>query len=185
MSINRQQERAIFRRRGTAVRYKMRQRLISIGDDFTIENEQGKQVYKVDGKLLRIRKTLDFKDLNGKKLCQIQERMLRIKDTMAVEDDSGKTVATVKKALIAPLRDRYTIRIKDGPDLKVTGNILDYEYTIKEGSRKVAEISKRWFRLTDVYGVEIAPGEEDILLLAVTVAVDMMSHGDEDTKRKL
>jgi uncharacterized protein YxjI len=88
-------------------------------------------------------------------------------------------VAAVKKALIAPLRDRYTVRIKDGPDMSITGNILDYEYTIEENRRKVAEISKKWFRLSDTYGVEIAPGQDDVLILAVTVAVDMMSHGDK------
>ena len=180
MVSNRREERAIFGRKGAATRYKMRQRLISIGDDFAIENEQGQKVYKVDGKVLRIRDTLIFKDMNGDKLCQIQEKLLRIKETMEVEDAQGKTVAVVKKALIAPLRDRYTVRIKNGPDLKVTGNILDYEYKIVEGGRKVAEISRKWFRFTDTYGVEVAPGEDDVLILAVTVAVDMMSHGDKD-----
>jgi uncharacterized protein YxjI len=180
MAEDRRQERAIFGRKGTAGRYKMRQKLISIGDDFVIENEQGEKVYKVDGKVLRIRETLDFKDMDGNKLCQIQERLLRITDTMAVEDPHGRTVAEVRKALISPLVDRYTVRIKDGPDLKVIGNILDYEYRIMEGGRKVAEITKKWFRLTDTYGVEVAPGQEDVLILAVTVAVDMMSHGDKE-----
>jgi uncharacterized protein YxjI len=175
----RRQERAIFGHGGSARRYKMRQRLVAIGDDFTIEDAQGVQVFQVDGKALRIRKTLDFKNASGEKLCQIQERVLRVKDTMAVEDAHGKVVAEVRKALIAPLRERYTVRIRGGPDMKVTGNILDYEYSIEEKGRKVAEISRRWFRIADTYGVEIAPGEDDVLLLAVTVAVDMMSHGEK------
>jgi uncharacterized protein YxjI len=154
--------------------------LISIGDDFWIENQEGKRVFKVDGKVLRIRQTLDFKDMDGKKLAQIQERVLRIKDTMAIEDADGKTVAEVKKALIDPLRDRYTVRIKNGPDMKITGNILDYEYRIESGGRKVAEISRKWFRLTDTYGVEIAPGEDEVLILAASVALDMMSHPDKN-----
>ena len=178
MLKKRREEKEVFGRGGTANRYKMRQKLVALGDDFTIENEQGQKVYFVDGKVLRIRKTLDFKDMSGRKLCQIQERLMTIKDTMAIEDADGRIVASVKKALIAPLRDRYTVRIKNGPDMHITGNILDYEYRIEEGGRKVAEISKKWFRLTDTYGVEIAPGEDDVLLLAVTVAVDMMSHGD-------
>ena len=74
-------------------RYKIRQNLISIGDDFWIENEEGKKVYKVDGKVLRIRKTLVFEDAKGKKLAQIQERLLAIKDTMVVEDADGKDLA--------------------------------------------------------------------------------------------
>jgi len=178
------EEKKIFGHNGTATRYKMRQRLISIGDDFYIENEQGQKVYKVDGKVLRIRQTLDFKDMDGKKLAQIQERMLRIKDTMAIEDADGKTVAEVKKALIAPLRDRYALRIKQGPDMKIIGNLLDYEYKIEEGGRKVAEISKKWFRFADTYGVEIAPGEDDVLILAATVALDMMSHPDKNKGEK-
>ena len=167
-----------------STRYKIRQNLISIGDDFWIENAAGQRVFKIDGKVLRIRKTLVFEDLKGKKLAQIQERLLTIKDTMAIEDADGKDLAAVKKALIAPFRDRWDVKVKNGPDLDVQGNILDHEYTIKQGREKVAEISKKWFRLTDTYGVEIEPGQNDILILAVAVAIDMMAHGDDDDKKE-
>jgi uncharacterized protein YxjI len=139
-------------------------------------NEQGQKVFKVDGKVLRVRDTLVFKDMQGNKLCEIQERMLRVKDTMEVEGPDGKTVATIKKALITPLRDRWTVKIKGGPDLDIQGNILDHEYRIGEGRQKVAEVSKKWFRLRDTYGVEIAEGQDDVLILAVTVAIDIMAH---------
>lgn len=163
-------------------RYKIRQNLISIGDDFWIENEEGDKVYKVDGKVLRIRKTLVFEDAKGKKLAQIQERLLTIKDTMVIEDANGKDIATVKKALLTPLRDKWNVKVKDGEDLTVQGNILDFEYTVKQGGRKVAEISKKWFRLTDTYGVEIAPGQNHILILAIAIAVDMMAHNEKPKK---
>ena len=172
----RKEERATFGRRGTATRYQMRQKLIAFGDDFYIENEAGQKVYKVDGKVLRVRDTLKFKDMRGNVLCQIQERMLRIKDVMAIEDGSGNKVAEVKKALIAPLRDRWTVKLRNGPDLEVQGNILDHEYEISEGRRKVAQVSKKWFRIRDTYGVEVAPDQEDVLILAVTVALDQMAH---------
>ena len=173
---NRQEERATFGRRGTATRYQMRQKLVAFGDDFWIQNDQGQKVFKVDGKVLRVRDTLKFKDLRGNVLCQIQERMVRIKDTMEVEGPNGESLAMVKKALITPLRDRWVAKIGNGPDLDVQGNILDHEYTISEGRTKVAEISKKWFRVRDTYGVEVAPGQNDIIILAITVAVDMMAH---------
>jgi uncharacterized protein YxjI len=166
-------------RRGKAPefkRYQMRQKLVAFGDDFYIEDEQGQKVFKVDGKVLRVRDTLVFKDMQGNKLCQIQERMLRVKDTMEIEGPDGKTLATVKKALITPLRDRWTVKIKGGPDLDVQGNILDHEYRIGEGRQKVGEVSKKWFRLRDTYGVEIAEGQDDVIILAVTVAIDIMAH---------
>ena len=170
------EEKAIFGREGTATRYRMRQNLVAIGDDFAIENEGGQKIYKVDGKVLRIRDTLHFKDMSGKVLCQIKERLITIKDTMTVEDSDGKDLAVIKKALISPLVDRFSVKIKSGPDLDIHGNLLDFEYEIKDGRTKVAEISKKWFRLSDTYGVEIAPGQNDVLILAITVAIDMMVH---------
>lgn len=165
-------------RRGGAERthYQMREKLVSIGDDFWIENNRGEKVYKVDGKALRVRQTMIFEDRSGRELAKIQERMLRVKDSMEVEDPSGHQIAMVKKALITPLRDRWTVKIKGGPDLEVKGNILDHEYTIGEGRDKVAEVSKKWFRIRDTYGVEIEPGQDDILILAVTACIDQMAH---------
>jgi uncharacterized protein YxjI len=160
----------------TWTRYQMRQKLVAFGDDFYIENEQGQRVFKVDGKVLRVRDTLVFRDMHGNELCKVQERMLRVKDTMEVEGPSGETLAVVKKALITPLRDRWTVKIKGGPDLDVQGNLLDHEYRIGDGDQKVAEVSKKWFRLRDTYGVEVAPGQDDVVILAVSVVLDNLAH---------
>jgi uncharacterized protein YxjI len=172
----RQEERAVFGRGGGATRYQMRQRLVSIGDDYNIDNARGEHAFKVDGKALRVRNTLIFEDPRGHELCKIQERMLRVKDTMEIEGPQGENLATVKKALITPIRDRWTVKMGNGPDLDIQGNILDHEYTIEDGRHKVAEVSKKWFRVADTYGVEIEPGQNDVVILAATVAVDMMAH---------
>lgn len=174
---DRQQEREVFGRGGSATRYRMREKLVSFGNDFWIENDGGQRAFKVDGKMLRARDTLFFEDLQGNQLCKIQERVLRVKDSMEIEGPNGQRMALVKKALITPLRDRWVVKIGDGPDLDVQGNILNHEYTIGEGRTKVAEVSKKWFRIADTYGVQIDPGQNDILILAVTVAIDMMAHG--------
>ena len=157
--------------------YQMREKLASIGDDFWIENAQGQKVFKVDGKALRIRNTLNFDDAHGNTLYQIQERKLRVKDSMEVEDANGNRVALVKKAIISPVRDRFSVSIKGGPDLDVQGNILDHEYSIGEGRDKVAEVSRKWFRVRDSYGIEVEPGQDDLLILAVAVCIDQMAHG--------
>lgn len=173
----RREERGPGRRGGGGEnRYQMREKLVAFGDDFWIENGAGQLVYKVDGKALRVRNTLNFEDRNGNVLVKIQERMLRVKDSMNVDDAHGNQVAIIKKALISPIRDRFTVKIRNGPDLEVQGNILDHEYTIGEGRDKVAEVSKKWFRIRDSYGVEIEPGQDDIIILAVTVCIDQMAH---------
>jgi uncharacterized protein YxjI len=172
----RRQERREGRDGGGNTRYQMRQKLVAIGDDFWIEDQAGQRAFKVDGKALRVRNTLFFEDAQGRELAKIQERMLRVKDSMEIEDPDGRQVAMVKKALISPLRDRFTVKIKDGPDLAVKGNILDHEYTIGEGGDKVAEVSKKWFRVRDTYGVEVEPGQDDVIILAVAACIDQMTQ---------
>ena len=173
----RQDDRQLGRPGGGGNRYQMRQKMVAIGDDYWIENDRGQKVFKVDGKALRVRQTLLFEDAHGNELAKVQEKMLRVKDSMEIEGPHGENLAMVKKALITPVRERWTVKIKGGADLEVKGNILDHEYTIGEGRDKVAEVSKKWFRVRDSYGVSIAPGQDDVVILAVAVCIDEMAHG--------
>ena len=163
------------RRDSGGTKYRMREKLFSIGDDFWIENDDGDRVFKVNGKALRIRETLVFEDPSGAELFTVQEKKLHIRDTMDIER-GGQTVARVKKALITPLRERFSVDVEDGDDLEAKGNIVDHEYKIERGGSKVAEVSKRWFRVRDTYGIEIAPGQDDALILAVAVCIDRMTR---------
>ena len=155
-------------------RYQMREKLFAIGDDYWVETEGGERVFKVDGKALRARSTFILEDPSGEELFKIQERKLHIRDTMEIER-GGDTVATIKKALITPLRERFSIELEEGGELSAKGNITDHEYEIERDGDKVAEISKRWFRVRDTYGIEIAPGQDDALIVAATVCIDEMA----------
>ena len=134
---------------GAGSRYRMREKLLSIGDDYWIEDAAGNEVAK------------------------IQERKLSVRDKMAIER-GGDSVATVKKALVG-LRDRFSIDLENGGELRAKGNIVDHEYEVERNGHTIATVSKRWFRVRDTYGVEIAPGEDEGLILAITVCVDAMT----------
>ena len=156
-------------------RYQMREKVFSIGDDFWIETDEGRRAYKVNGKALRIRSTFVIENSSGDELLKIQEKKLSIRDTMRIER-GGDTVATVKKALVSPLRHRFIVDLDNGGELKVKGNIIDHEYELERDGTKIAEVSKRWFRVRDTYGIEIAEGQNDALILATTVCLDEMAH---------
>lgn len=157
-------------------RYKMHEKLISIEDDYWIENEAGERAFYVDGKALRVRDTLIIKDVQGNELYKLKEKLLRVRDTMDILDAEGKTAATIKKALITPLRDRWKVEVANGPEMDIQGNILNHEYKIEAGKEKVAEVSKKWFRIRGTYGVEIETGQDNALILAITAAMDQMTH---------
>ena len=157
-------------------RYRMQEKLFAIGDDFWIEKEGGERVFRVDGKAVRFRDTLLLETPSGEELFKIQEKKLTVRDKMEIER-GGETYATVKKALVSPLRDRFSIELEGGGELSAKGNVVDHEYEIEREGEKIAEVSKRWFRVRDTYGIEIEPGEDAALILASTVCIDQMARG--------
>ena len=162
-------------------RYKLRQRLISIGEDFTIEDDQGNTVYTVDGKVMRIRETFVIEDRAGNEVATVREVKLAIRDSMKILR-GAETLATIRKALISPFRDKFGIDVEGGEDMVAVGNILEHEYEIRRGDAVVGRVSKHWFTIRDTYGVETAPGVDDALILAIAVAIDEMAHDPDEGK---
>src|SRR3954454_2122451 len=160
-------------------RYQMREKMFSIVDDYWIEDDSGHKRYKVDGKALRIRQTFVLENSSGQELVKIQEKKLSIRDAMRIER-GGDTVATIRKALISPLRDKYNIELSDGTELTAKGKIGDHNYKIERDGDKIAEVSKKWFKVRDTYGIDIDPEEDDVLILAAAVCLEEMSRGVVD-----
>ncbi len=155
------------------LRYQMREKLLSIGDDYWIEDSNGQRAFKVNGKALRIRDTWVLEDRDGHEVAKIQERKLSVRDKISI--DIGDEHATVKKALVG-IRDRFHVEVEHGEDLKVHGNIVDHEYEVERDGHEIAKISKKWFRVRDTYGIEVEDPQDAALVLAVSVAVDALSH---------
>lgn len=157
----------------SATRYRMQEKLLSIGDDYWVEDEDGARAYKVDGKAVRLRDTWILEDASGNEVATVRERKLSVRDAITIE--LGDRKAVVKKALVG-IRDRFEIDVDGGGDLKAHGNVVDHEYEIEGHDGTVATVSKRWFRVRDTYGVEVAPGADPVLALAITVAIDALAH---------
>ena len=155
--------------------YQMRQQMMSIGDDYWIENDARQRMFHVDGKALRLRKTLVLESSDGRALFTIKKQMVSIRDTMDIENAAG-TIATVKKALISPLHDKFEIEFANGGEWTAQGKIGDHEYHVEGPSGRIADVSKRWFRVRDSYGIHVAPGQNDALVLMITIAIDQLSH---------
>jgi uncharacterized protein YxjI len=163
----------LFGHKSDNKRYRMREKVFAIGDDFWVEDDGGAKVYKVNGKALHLRQTFILEDPTGRELAKIQEKKLAIRDTMHIEID-GRT-ATVHKRLIG-IRDRYLVDFDEGDDYKAKGNFVDHEYEIEREGKTVAHVSKKWFRVRDTYGVEIDADQDPALLLAITVCIDAMAR---------
>ena len=160
------------------MRYVLKQKLFSWGDDFYIRDEGGRDVYFVDGTAFTIGDQLSFQDLEGNELAYIKQKVLSWGKTFEITR-GGALVAVVKKELFAFLHHRFTVDVPGPDDIEAEGNFTDHEYTFQRHGRTVATVSKRWFSWSDTYGVEIAEGEDPVLLLACAVVVDQACHPND------
>ena len=161
------------------MRYVIRERFFRLGEDADIADESGRVVLRVDGKVLTLRDRLVLRDPAGREVAEVQRKLIALRPSYEITV-GGREVAEVRKHFFTPFRDRFTIDIPGPDDLEMTGNLLDHEFTIRRGGRTAATVSKRWFTLRDTYGVEIAEGEDELLILASVLALDLA----EDRERE-
>lgn len=159
------------------MRYVLKQKFWSWGDDFMIKNAADEDVFFVDGRAFSFGNKLSFQDLNRNELAFISQKLLSWGPTYEITS-GGQLRAIVKKHLFTLFNCKFTVDVPGPDDLEATGNFFDREYTFKRGSREVAQVSKRWWSWTDTYGVDIASGEDDVLILASAVVIDMVCHAD-------
>lgn len=163
------------------MRYIMRRKLFAFGDDFYVQDENGQNVLLVDGRAFSIGDKLAFKDLNGNEIAFIRQRLIALTPTYEISRN-GQVFATVKKEFFTLFRARFQVDVPGPDDLEAQGDFLDHEYTFSRRGEPVATVSKRWFSLRETYGVEVAEGEDAVLILACTVVIDMVldrEHGNK------
>ncbi len=160
------------------MRYVMKQKLFCWGDDFTIKDDAGTDHFFVDGKAFSLGNQLSFQDMQGQELAFIRQKLLAWGPTYEIYRDGG-LFAVVKKELFTFFHCRFTVDVPGPDDLEAKGDFTDHEYEFWRQSGLRATVSKQWFTWADTYGVDIADGEDDILILASTVVIDMACHSDQ------
>jgi uncharacterized protein YxjI len=154
------------------MRYVIKERFFRLGEDSYIMKESGEPVLRVDGKILTLRDRLIIRDLSGQELASVHRRLIALRPTYEI-NVNGQEAATVKKHFFTPFRDKFTIDVPGPHDLEMSGSLLDHDFTVRRGDRTVATISKAWFSFRDTYGVDIADDEDQLLILASVMALDL------------
>ncbi|MER5275351.1 LURP-one-related family protein [Streptomyces sp. NPDC002809] len=163
------------------MRLLVRERLFGIGDDYWIEDADGRKVFLVDGKAMRVRDTFELKDAQGRLVVEIKQKLLSLRDTMLIERD-GEQLAKVKRKRLSLLRNHYRVTLVDGTELDVSGKILDREFAVDYDGELLAQISRRWLTVRDTYGIDIVREDADAgLLIAVAVCVIVLAEKEHES----
>jgi uncharacterized protein YxjI len=159
--------------------YVIRERMFRMGEDSDITDEAGQPVLHVDGKVMSLHNRLVLQDPSGREAEQVHRKLAALRPTYEITI-GGKDVAEVRKHLFTPFGERFTIDVRGAGDLEINGDLLNHEFTIGRDGQTVATISRRWLTMTTSYAVDVAPGEDDVLILASVLALDLAIDAEHD-----
>jgi uncharacterized protein YxjI len=159
--------------------YVIRERLFRLGEDSDITDEAGRPVLHVDGKVLSLHHRLILCDPAGREAGQVHRKLTALRPAYEITL-GGRDVAEVRKHLFAPFGERFTIDVHGAGDMEINGELLSHEFTIDRDGQTVATISKRWLSTTASYAVDVAPSEDDLLILASVLALDLAIDAEHD-----
>ncbi|MBF6590346.1 MAG: LURP-one-related family protein [Ktedonobacterales bacterium] len=154
------------------MRYVIREKFFQLVKEADITDESGQPVFRVDHTLLALRHRVTLHDAAGNEVASITRRLIALRPTYEITR-GGQELAEVRKHLFTPFGDRFTVDVPGPDDLEIKGNLFEHEYTITRGGAVVATVSKRWLSLRNTYAVEVAAGQDDALILASILALDL------------
>jgi len=163
------------------MRYLIRERIFHLGEDSDITDESGRPVLHVDGQVLSLHNTLVLRDGTGAEVARVERKLLALRPTYEISVRGGER-AEVRKQFFTPFGEKYAIDIPGPDDLELSGNLLDHEFTVSQRGQVVATVSKRWFSISETYAVEVAPGGDDLLILAGVLALDLAEDREHEAQ---
>ncbi|WP_030839058.1 LURP-one-related/scramblase family protein [Streptomyces sp. NRRL F-4474] len=162
------------------MKYLLRDKMLTIGDDYRIEDEDGRHAFLVDGKALRFRDTLELKDPDGRILITLREKLFGLRDAMTLERDEQR-LAVIRRKRFSLLRNHFRVTLVEGTELDVSGRILDREFKVEYDGEQLALVSRQWYRVRETYAVDVVREDADAaLLVAVAVCVIRMAEKERE-----
>ena len=158
------------------MQFVLKQKLVSLGNNFTIEDIEGREAFQVRGELATLGDKLSFQDPGGNELLYIEQKVFNWVGTYEIQRD-GRLLAEVRRVLRSFWRRDFTVAMSGSEDLELVGDILGFEFVLTRGSHRIATFTRQWFRLSDTYWIRIEEREADeALVLALAVITEVISN---------
>ncbi|MFJ8064309.1 LURP-one-related/scramblase family protein [Psychrobacillus sp. NPDC096426] len=145
----------------------IKQKVFSLGEKFTVKDQQEQDVYYVEGSFMQIPKTFSIMDTTREEVALITKKVFSFLPKFFVEVN-GREVLAIKKEF-SFFKARYTI---DAAGMQVHGNWWDMNFQVLQHGEVVGKVSKEWFTWGDSYKVQILDEEMEAIIIALVVAID-------------
>ncbi len=152
----------------------LKQKFFSWKDRAWVKDETGADRYFIEGKVLSIGKKLWIMTPEGEQLAFVRQKVPTLMPKFIVEIGGSEVAMIAKKFTF--LKPKYEI---DGLGWTVQGDFFGHDYTVYACERPIITIHKKWMTWGDTFELDIAQGTDEVLALAVVVAIDAVMDAQQ------
>lgn len=161
------------------MKYRIKQKLFSLTDSFTIDDDNGQPVYTAKGKVFSISSSQTLYDAAGREVLKVKRKYLSLLPACRLVNADG-TEWLIRKKFWPFWTTRFSVSTPEG-NLEINGNLWQHEYEIREHNRLLASVSKKWFSWSDSYGVNVYESKWTPQLLAAVIVIDRIQHKERNS----
>lgn len=155
------------------MRFQIRQKVFSFGDNFIIKDEYDEPHFQVEGKVFSLGDKLRLLDSSGRELFYIEQQLFKLFSEYNLYAN-GEVVAKCKRRF-ALLGVKFDITSSYG-NFTIEGSPMSYNFRILKNNRVIATADKRFFSFSDTYGVDIDDSEDYGFILSLVIIIDQVVH---------
>ncbi|MEI6887309.1 MAG: LURP-one-related family protein [bacterium] len=155
----------------------LQQKVFSFTTQFSIKDEIGNDKYFVKGELISLGKRLHLLNASNQEIALVAQQLLTFLPKFKVFVNNFEVAEIVKEFTI--LKPKYKI---NGLNWTIDGDFFGHDYQILNGGSPIVSIHKKWMSWGDSYEVEIVPGTDEIMALAVVLAIDSVLESEESSR---
>ena len=148
----------------------IKNKLLSLGGDSDVLNENKEPIFKVKGKFFSFTKKKKLYNMQGELLYTIRNKFWNIfSNKVYIKNSQGDRVATIKKNKWSWNKNYKILNTED--DLEIEGKFFSLESQIIKNEQLVATINRQFTIVTDAFSLEA--DEKDIAFYtAIVIALD-------------
>ena len=153
----------------------VKQHIFTFGDKFSVYDRSENEKYYVEAEVFTFGKHFHIYDTAGRELATVDQEMFCFFPTYKLFCKGCEVAEIVKE--FGFFTQNYTI---NGLGWEVSGDVFSHEYEARDGSFVVFSVSKEWFTWGDAYEIDIAPGADEVIALAVALVIDACTQDSRD-----
>lgn len=157
--------------------YQIKQKVWSLMSSYEIRDDVGNLLYTVKARGFQMWKKLFFRDVDGNELLYIVQKPWSFPPKFEIREQ-GITVAEVHKRM-AFLKHKIDFFIGQDTDVEINGNVWRREFSFEREGQVIASVSKKMWSWGDTYGMRILEGEDQDLMLASAIVIDLMLYNNQ------